>query len=51
MEDKQGSGTDKVDLEWTDADTEFVRATLRKNQKNIPTSYEEIKAIHESLKY
>ncbi|CAI9832455.1 MAG: hypothetical protein MPJ05_06465 [Nitrosopumilus sp.] len=49
--DKQDGGTGRAGLEWTEADTEFVRATLRKNQKNIPTSYEETRAIHESLKY
>ena len=36
---------------WSEKDTAFLDATLDKKNKSIPTSFKEIKELHESLGY
>ena len=36
---------------WSDKDTAFIDTVINKNHKGIPTSFKEIKELHESLLY
>lgn len=39
------------DTNWSEKDTEFLEATTKKGNKGTPTSFKDIKALHESLHY
>ena len=36
---------------WSETDTAFIDHIIKKKNKSITTSFEEIKAVHESLPY
>ncbi|MDA7942834.1 MAG: hypothetical protein MPJ06_02330 [Nitrosopumilus sp.] len=46
-----GVGWTAEELVWTDADTEMMNAFRARNEKTRPVTYDEIKALHESLKF
>ncbi|CAI9832452.1 MAG: hypothetical protein MPJ05_06470 [Nitrosopumilus sp.] len=46
-----GIGWTAEELVWTEADTEWVKAVKASIKEVKPTSYAELKALHESLKY
>ena len=46
-----GIGWTAEELRWTEADTEWVKAIKASIKETKPTSYAELKALHESLPY
>ena len=47
----ESSYQSKKEVKWEKEDTAFLMNITRKNNKAIPTTYEEIEAKHKSLGY